>query len=119
MSEVYKREETSLSFVWWKTESAIGSLLIVTLLFVTFLSIEQLSPPAALGSNASLSEFSGRAMKHLANIARTAHPSGAPEHAEVRRYLVQELSTLGLNPEVQETTMVDPTGKPFQCGHYS
>src|ERR1041385_96593 len=118
MSEVYRPEATISSSAWWKTESAIGPLLIVSLLFVTFLSIQQLSPPAALDSNASLNEFSaGRAMKHLANIARTAHPIGAPEHAEVRRYIVQELSTLGLNPEVQETTAVNPAwANPFFAG---
>lgn len=118
MFQVNRLEETSSSFSWWKTKSAIGPLLIVILLFVTFLTIQQLSPPAALGSNSSLTEFSaGRAMKHLANIARTAHPVGAPEHVEVRRYIIQELSTLGLNPEVQETTAVDPTwGNPFSAG---
>jgi len=118
MSEVYRPEATSSSSAWWKTVPAIELLPIVTLLFVTLLSIQQLSPPAALDSNASLNEFSaGRAMKHLASIARTAHPIGAPEHAEVRRYIVQELSTLGLTPEVQETTAANPTwGNPFVAG---
>jgi len=119
MSEVYRPAETRpFSAAWWKMEPAIGPLLIVALLFLTFLSIQQLTPPAALGVNAHLNEFSaGRAMTHLAHIARTAHPIGAPEHAEVRRYIVQELGTLGLNPEVQETTSVNPTwGTPFIAG---
>ena len=118
MSEVYRPAETRPWSTWWNMEPAIGPLLIVALLFLTFLSIQQLSPPAALDNNAPLFEFSaGRAMKHLANVARTAHPIGAPEHAEVRRYIVQELSTLGLNPEVQETTAVNPTwGNPFSAG---
>ena len=92
--------------------------MLVVLLLVTGLTIQQLSPPAALGSNACLNEFSaGRAMKHLASIARNAHPVGALEHAEVRRYIVQELSTLGLNPEVQETTTVNPMwANPFSAG---
>ena len=82
--------------------------MLVTLLAVAAVSIEHLNPPAALGSDASPNEFSAaRAMQHLATTARTAHPIGAPEHAEVRRYIVQELSNLGVNPEVQEATAVN------------
>jgi hypothetical protein len=116
MFQVNRLKETRASFFWWQTELVIGMML-VTLLVVTILSIQQLNPPAASGSNVSLKEFSaGRAMKHLVSIARTAHPIGAPEHAEVRRYIVQELSTLGLDPEVQETTAVNPTwGNPFSA----
>lgn len=109
MSEVYKVQERISSSPWWKTESVIGGMMLLILLVVSLLSIEQLDPPAALDSNASPNEFSaGRAMKHLASIARTPHPVGAPEHAEARQYIVQELTTLGLAPEVQETTEVSP-----------
>ena len=100
---------TTSSTIWRKTEPVISVLMLVVLLGIAVLSIQQLNPPAALDSNASLNEFSaGRAMKHLASIARTPHPIGAPAHEDTRRYLVQELSTLGLAPEVQEATVVNP-----------
>lgn len=115
MPPVHSSEVTSPTFSWLKSELVVGLLMLVTLLVITGLSIQQLNPPAVLDNNTPLTEFSAdRAMKHLASIARTAHPMGAPEHADVRRYIVQELSTLGLNPEVQETTIVDRTwANPF------
>jgi len=83
--------------------------MLVILVCIAIVSIQQLNPPAALGSNSPLNEFSaGRAMKHLTSIARTPHPIGALEHENVRRYLVQELSALGLDPEIQETTVINP-----------
>jgi Zn-dependent M28 family amino/carboxypeptidase len=96
----------------------IASLTLLTLIAFTFLSIEQLNPPEALGRDACLNEFSaGRAMKHLAMIASRPHPIGSIEHAEVRQYIVQELRSSGLDPEVQETTAVNGVwGNPFSAG---
>jgi hypothetical protein len=109
MSSDQRSDETTSSSPWWKTEPVIGVLMLIILLCIAVLSIQQLNPPTALDSNAPLNEFSAsRAMKHLASIARTPHPIGAVEHEDVRRYLMQELSALGLVPEVQETTVVNP-----------
>ena len=40
-------------------------------------------------------------MSILIEIARKAHPPGSPEHERVRGYLVNRLTALGLDPEIQ------------------
>jgi len=63
--------------------------------------------PAPLPASAPDAQFSAdRAMVHVRAIAQRPHPSGSPEHARVREYLVATLKTLGLEPEIQETTGV-------------
>ena len=47
---------------------------------------------------------SARAMATLVEIAREAHPTGSPEHARVREFLLDRLRTLGMEPEVQTAT---------------
>ncbi len=49
---------------------------------------------------------SARAMATLVEIAREAHPTGSPEHARVREFLLDRLRTLGMEPEVQTATNV-------------
>ncbi|HEX8174595.1 MAG TPA: M28 family metallopeptidase [Pyrinomonadaceae bacterium] len=88
------------------------------LLVFTILSIEQLNPPEALDSNGPLNEFSaGRAMKHLAIVASRPHPIGSLENTEARNYIINELRSLGVDTEVQETTTVNQAwGNPFVAG---
>ncbi len=58
--------------------------------------------PAPAGANAPASQFSSaRALGLLAHIAAKPHPTGSPENAEVRTYLVGELAKLGLKAEIQ------------------
>ncbi|MEX2465261.1 MAG: M28 family peptidase, partial [Gemmatimonadota bacterium] len=47
-----------------------------------------------------------RAGTMLEEIVRAPRPTGSPEHARVRAYLVDRLGSLGLEPEVQTTTAV-------------
>ena len=49
-------------------------------------------------------------MGTLVEIARAAHPTGSPEHARVRAYLVDRLTALGLEPEIQTTTSLIQRG---------
>lgn len=68
-------------------------------------------PPRAEAANAPATAFSAaRARPHLERIARRAHPPGAPEHAEVRAYLLDELDDLGFEPSVQTATAVIGAG---------
>jgi len=63
--------------------------------------------PAPLPASAAPTAFSAeRAMTHVRAIAQRPHPSGSPDHARVREYLIATLMTLGLEPEIQETTGV-------------
>ena len=74
------------------------------------LGIAGLNPPNTVPVSAPLSAFSsGRAMRHLQIIARTPHTTGSAENHAVRDYLVQELAALGLDPEVQQATVVATT----------
>jgi hypothetical protein len=50
---------------------------------------------------------SGRALAHLAVIARKPHPVGSLEHQQVRDYILRELSELGLSPQLQTIPGVD------------
>lgn len=70
-----------------------------------YLTMALISPPAPLPVDASPTDFSaGRAMKNLEVISREPHPSGSSQaHADVRDYLLGEIRTLGLEPQVQRT----------------
>jgi hypothetical protein len=45
-------------------------------------------------------------MRHVAEIAVRPHAIGMPDHARVRDYLVSQLTALGLQPQVQQTTAI-------------
>ena len=83
-------------------------LLLLALLVLITLALAPLFPHRVTPASASLERFSGeRAMAHLPIIAREAHPSGSPAQAVVRDYLVEQLSSLGLETEIQHTWGVD------------
>jgi len=66
-------------------------------------------PPKPEGSTAPLDRFAaGRAVEHLAQIAGAPTPIGSAQHRQVREYLLKELQELGLEVEVQETTIYNP-----------
>src|SRR5690606_27598990 len=53
--------------------------------------------PAPLSADAPDGAFSaGRAMADIEQIARAPHPTGSPEHARVRAYLLDRMVELGL-----------------------
>jgi len=85
----------------------VGPIAIVLLLAVLIgLSLYAQSPPRAEPEGASASVFSaGRALRHLAVIAAKPHPTGSAEQAEVRDYLMRELSAAGLAPQIQQSTL--------------
>ena len=73
-----------------------------------FVAVLRLDPPAAAPAETRATEFSsGRAMHHLRLIARKPRPAGSQGHAEARAYIVQELTRLGLSPELQTTPVVN------------
>src|SRR5829696_748310 len=78
-------------------------LVIVTALLVIY----QLNPSRPAAVRAPLTEFSGeRAFKYLTVIAQRPHPVRTSEHAAVANYIQNELTALGLSPEVQQTPAV-------------
>ncbi len=63
--------------------------------------------PAPVAATAPAGEFSTeRAMAHEQAIAQRPHPSGSDDHARVRAYIIGQLTTLGLDPQLQEATAV-------------
>ena len=94
------------------------NLFVISLL--TIFALRSLVPPAALPATAALSVFSAeRAVDHLKAIAREPHPTGSAENARVRDYLVEQLKSLGLEPQVQKavsSTTWDIGGAPYGSG---
>lgn len=65
-------------------------------------AVLSLRPPAPRPASAPATEFSAdRATARLGGIAAVPHPTGSAAAAAVRRHLVVELRTLGLDPQVQ------------------
>jgi len=81
---------------------------VVAIVLTAGLALRALAPPAVLpAQDVPLTQFSAaRAMDHLKIIARTPHPSGSAELAQVREYLLAQLRSLGLQTEVQQTKVV-------------
>src|SRR6266849_6361259 len=78
------------------------ALWLISLLWLGVASVE---PPPVVPEIAPATEFSAaRAMRHLRVIAAKPHPVGSLENQKVREYLVEQLSRLGLDTQVQEAT---------------
>ncbi|HEU4435435.1 MAG TPA: M28 family metallopeptidase [Pyrinomonadaceae bacterium] len=86
---------------------ATGLLLVAFLLLLVALVLFKQSPPAAVAADAPANVFSSaRAMKHLQAIAQGPRPIGSAGHTAARDYILNELTAIGLQPEVQETTVL-------------
>ena len=84
-----------------------GPIALLCIALFAFLSIYRQAPPSVVAAGAPPTEFSsGRARKHVEEIARRPHPIGSAEHAVVRDYILQELISLGLDSSVQKTTAI-------------
>ena len=118
-----------------------GPATLVLLLAVSWVASSRTGLPRPVPANAPDTAFSSsRAMSTLIEIATDAHPPGSPEHARVREFLLERLRSLGLEPEVQTTTVLiqrpttaraatvrnvvvripgtDPTGAVLMTAHY-
>jgi len=85
-------------------------LLALVILLVAFVIFKQ-TPPAAVSAAAPANVFSSaRAMKHLHAIAQSPRPIGSAAHGAARDYILNELTTMGLQPEVQEATVATTRG---------
>jgi acetylornithine deacetylase/succinyl-diaminopimelate desuccinylase-like protein len=99
------------------TESWLTFLLVVLLIFV---AIRDLVSPSALSASAPQTDFSAqRALAHLKIIAVRPHPVGSDENQRVRDYIVEQLKTMGLAPQMQRGSAVGPFvqwGPPYFAG---
>jgi hypothetical protein len=75
------------------------------LVLLVWLGASSVAPPPVVPETAPATEFSAaRAMRYLRVIAAKPHPVGSLENQRAREYLVEQLATLGLDPQVQEAT---------------
>lgn len=90
----------------------IRPLFFISLIALGVTATAWLSAPPAVRSEESDQRFSTtRAIEHLRVIAREPHPTGSPENARVRDYLVSQLREMGLEVRVQrELAASDPRG---------
>lgn len=96
----------------------IALFLLIALVGLSVLSVSLMQPPAALPADAPPTAFSAeRAMLHVRRVAHEPHAMGTPAHAEARRYLIKQMEVLGLQPEVQEATVVNQVGEASHVGY--
>ena len=84
------------------------ALVALGLLLLCAISILRVArPPSAVAVTAPDTVFSAaRAMRHVEQIAQRPHPMGTADHDRVREYIVGQLSALGLQPQIQQTTAI-------------
>lgn len=83
--------------------AALPWLVVTLFVAIGFYSIS--APPGETNESDGFS--TARAMNHIEVIAREPHPMGSPEIAEVRDYLVAELRSIGLEPDLQRLRAPD------------
>lgn len=97
-----------------KEDSITAILLALFLALAATFSIREQDPPAALSATAPADQFSAaRAASHLSTIGASPHPLGSIEHKAVQDYLASQLRSAGVEPQIQETTMVLGKGPPL------
>lgn len=93
-----------------KTLNAVLSLLLIVALCLY--SFYGLMPHYDAEETFQASEFSvDRALTPLEEIAKAPHYVGSEAHADVRKFLVNELRKLGMEPHIQEGFSLSPESK--------
>lgn len=93
-------------------------LLVLSIIGIALLSIFLLQPPNSLPADSPASQFSAeRAMQHLFQICKKPHAIGTTAHLEVRDYLLKTMQQLGLQPHIQEATVVNNTKQAAFAGY--
>ncbi len=87
---------------------AFSLFLFLALVAVLVMYLSQ-QPPDPLPASAPPTDFSAeRALRHVEALGRETHPVGTAAHARARDYIMSELQALGLEPQIQAATVVDP-----------
>lgn len=90
-------------------DARLGFAALLCIALLAGLALQRLRGPEPVPADAPPQEFSsGRAAKHVAEVARESHPIGSAAHARARDYILGELSRLGVPAEVQRTTALGP-----------
>lgn len=79
----------------------LGTL--TALVIAAALAITATTPPAPRDQGATVGLFSlPRAMGDVERIARAPHPTGSPENAAVRRYILDQMTAIGMEVSTRE-----------------
>lgn len=85
-----------------------GLALMLGMLAVVWLAGHLNRPPAVVAEDAPPTAFSAeRAWHHLETIGAVKNPIGSQENEMVRNYILDEVSKLGFEPALHETTYFD------------
>jgi len=80
------------------------------------LGLSSLIRPKTSLASVGNEEFSAeRALEHVSEISQVPHPPGSREIERVRQYIVEELRGLGLEPEVQNTSIAVSRGSSVEA----
>jgi hypothetical protein len=92
-----------------KKQISIQAIVVfVVIAAAVFVAIDQTLPPKALPASAPASEFSTeRAIEHIKVIAQEPRRSGSSGYESARDYVMNELTALGLTPEIQSAIKVE------------
>ena len=90
-------------------DCAVAIAIVLLLSLLIGFSIYAQAPASAPPAVTSAAAFSAsRALQHLSVIAAQPHPSGSAAQDEVRDYLMSELKTAGLEPQIQHAFLFGP-----------
>lgn len=96
----------------------LAAFILLAITGLALLSLYLLSPPKPVPATAGATVFSAeRAMQHVHQMAQEPHAMGTVAHARVREYLLGEMQQLGLQPQVQEATVVNSRNGVASVGH--
>jgi hypothetical protein len=96
-----------------RLDCAAAAAVVLLLGLVIGYSIYAQTPRIVEPTGSAASAFStSRALQHLSVIAAKPHPTGSAAHAEVRDYLMRELSAAGLETQIQHSTLYSPSDAP-------
>lgn len=94
---------------WLERKEVTAVISFLSLILFVSIGIWQVKPPAVKPASVPANQFSAeRAMQHLPQLAFAPHPMGSANHQQVRNYLVQTLTDLGLTPERQTEIILAP-----------
>ncbi|MGY2080945.1 M28 family peptidase [Modestobacter sp. SYSU DS0657] len=89
----------------------LGLVVLLLLAALAALSIAVLQPPDPAPADAPAGAFSAaRAFEHVETVAAETHVTGSPANDRVREHLVDSLTELGLDPQVQDAVGANPGG---------
>jgi hypothetical protein len=84
-----------------------GAILVLSLLAAALGSVYLQQPPAPDRADRGAGFSLERAMRHVRALAVSPRPIGSPAHGAAEAYIVGELRSLGIEPEIQAAVMID------------